>query len=374
MIPDKSKKKAPEIYSHTALRGIAAMYVVMFHLGWSDEKHEQNNAFFQIFHWGGYAVDLFFILSGFILNWVYLSKPTVNWASYLRSRAARILPLYFLTTLLYLPVPIYSMIKHGLVYVGKDYPKVLFLNLFLISGIVGGFKSTINIPAWSISVEYFCYLLVFPLLYLSKNFYEKKSRGLILLVLAACFSTFACISLYGQAPINILGFMWDGTWLWRGVFGFSTGFLLCSIYKRIPVHKITNWMVNSIFMAAFAVFICVLLRIFTNRSLLIALPPLVFFSATDRGFFAKFLETRLLQWLGERSYSIYLWHMFVKGYSFDRLLPHLPIVLNDIVYSFLVLVVAEISYRFFECPCREYIRKTSFSLTKRSPASRSTAN
>jgi peptidoglycan/LPS O-acetylase OafA/YrhL len=90
------KTSAPAIYSHTGLRGIAAMYVLLFHLLWAGGDLRANK-FCQWFQWGGYSVDLFFILSGFILNWVYLSSAAaMNWETYLKARVARILPLYLL--------------------------------------------------------------------------------------------------------------------------------------------------------------------------------------------------------------------------------------------------------------------------------------
>jgi peptidoglycan/LPS O-acetylase OafA/YrhL len=168
-------KSASVIYSHTGLRGIAAMSVVLAHFSLPETDswiHYQN--FFRLFHWHGEAVDLFFILSGFILNWVYLSSEApLNWASYIRARVARIIPLYYLTAALFLPVPLYSILKHGFAYVGLDYPRTLLLNAFMISGIIDGFHHTINAPAWSISVEFFCYLALFPPLVCLNRFILK---------------------------------------------------------------------------------------------------------------------------------------------------------------------------------------------------------
>ena len=93
-----ANKSAQVIYSHTGLRGLAALYVVVFHTLLTD-KFPEKNAFHYFFSFGVYSVDLFFILSGFILNWVYGGKRAqINWPSYLWARAARILPLYYLVS------------------------------------------------------------------------------------------------------------------------------------------------------------------------------------------------------------------------------------------------------------------------------------
>ena len=171
----------PIIYSHTALRGIAAMYVVVFHLlGYDTSDFSTKNALAQFFQWGRHSVDLFFILSGFILNWVYLSNTAkLNWSSYLRARVARILPLYYLTTALFIPIIIYSFLKYGYAYVGEGIKIKLVLNTLLVSGILSGAEGTINFPAWSIGVEFFCYLAVFPLLVILERRLACKSYGLV---------------------------------------------------------------------------------------------------------------------------------------------------------------------------------------------------
>src|SRR5580698_8586607 len=102
-----TKLSAATIFSHTGLRGIAAMYVLFYHLFGGEKGAVHPNAFTKLFQWGGYSVDLFFLLSGFILNWVYLSGPRpLDWRSYLMARVARILPLYYLTMLMFTPVMI----------------------------------------------------------------------------------------------------------------------------------------------------------------------------------------------------------------------------------------------------------------------------
>src|ERR1700744_1742021 len=107
-------KSAPVIYSHTALRGIAAVYVVMNHLLIDEKGFHQENIFFKCFKWGPYSVDLFYILSGFVLNWFYLENSNqVKWSSYFKARLARIAPLYYLTTLVIFPVLLYSWIRYG---------------------------------------------------------------------------------------------------------------------------------------------------------------------------------------------------------------------------------------------------------------------
>ena len=84
--------RMPEIYSHTGLRGIAAFSVFAGHLYETQAANwGLSEACFRLFLWGPEAVDLFFVLSGFILNYVYLggNNPRVAWKSYCAARFAR---------------------------------------------------------------------------------------------------------------------------------------------------------------------------------------------------------------------------------------------------------------------------------------------
>jgi len=363
---DVLKSPSRQIYSHTGLRGVAAMSVVLAHFSQSETAswiHYQN--FFRLFHWHGEAVDLFFILSGFILNWVYLSSEApLNWASYIRARVARIMPLYYLTAALFLPVPLFSILKHGLAYVGLDYPRTVVLNAFMISGIIDGFHHTINGPAWSISVEFFCYLALFPLLLCLNRFILKGRYGLLASLLLVGFFTI-CLVQCGSGdkaiPIKISQWQWNGSWLGRGIFGFSAGFFLCAIYRMSARWQPSIPAINLMFFVAVGVFFLTRYAYLPGDLLLYVLPLLVYCTAFDLGAGSDILKMKPFQWLGERSYSIYLWHMPILAFQVflfsltRKVMPTGP--WDCALLVIFVLVISELSYRYFEVPCREYIRR-----------------
>lgn len=329
----------------------------MFHLFGGS----QTGALSRFFQFGGYAVDLFFVLSGFILNWVYLAKTPLNWTAYFKARAARILPLYYLTTCLFLPLTLQALGKNELPYGAKEFPWIVVLNLLGVSGLVDGPFTTINGPAWSISVECFCYVMLFPALYFAATIYESsRHRGLLLGCFVGC-ALAVWLGFYHLLPLNVLGRSWSGDYLRRGVLGFSTGFVLCAVYKKLPDRWLSQPLINVAVAGHLAIFLLVILGVLSKHWVLLAIPTLVFLSATDRGFILRPLKMRIFQWLGERSYSIYLWHLILMELFLGRISRVLPVPVGDVIYCLLVLVVAELSYRFFECPCREYFRKFSFA-------------
>ncbi len=357
----QTKLPTKAIYSHTGIRGIAAMYVFLFHLFWAGgDGALRANKFCQLFQWGGYSVDLFFVLSGFILNWVYLSETRVNWASYLKARVARILPLYYLTTLLSLPIVIYSFNKYGMAYLSKgfSFPREIVLNLFMVSGICN--LPTLNGPAWSISVEFFCYLIVFPLLVVySKKFAgDAKTFRLAIPIVLVAVLTYCAVTCYSAASIAIGGFQWNPAKLARGIFGFSAGFLLCSIFRSSSNWSPTAGSINLIISVVMATFLLIGLHCLPGYLSLCAFPFLVFFTATDRGVAASILKMNIFQWMGERSYSIYLWHAVCVTILHNNFMKkHLGEFLSCVIVIVFALCISELSYRWFECPAREFIRR-----------------
>ena len=355
-----------EIYSHTGLRGIAAICVFLTHMyiglakDWQLDYHV-----FRFFDFASPAVDLFFILSGFILNWVYLSNSkSINWSSYLKARVGRILPLYYVTTILSLPTLIYSYLKHGFQFIGDhNWIAIGVSNLLMVSGIIG--LVSINGPAWSISVEFFCYLAVFPLLIALNRFLSVNRYSWFLSILLACIFTKLLILSNHFDCISIYHWHWQCHWIARGVFGFSIGFLICTIYRMPSVWKPSSAVINLIVLGSFAVFLLTRIGYLPVHLLLYVFPFLVYFTAFDAGVSAYFLKLNPLQWLGERSYSLYLWHVPVLSFfpfvsrsvctHFFKTSSPLGFP-NCFVLVAIVLFISDLSYRFFETPCRDYIR------------------
>lgn len=364
-------KTDPIIYSHTAIRGIAALAVFIGHLYWF-YKTEWNleSGYFIPFLWHNEAVDLFFILSGFILNWVYCcGNRAINWKSYLKARVGRIMPLYYLTLAVFLAIPVWSFLRHGFKYIGADYFRDLIPNLLMISGILSGIYTTYNIPAWSIGIEFFCYLLIFPLLFIASAHLYKFNYRKILYISIITLSTIALIIVHNKALQNNIELnrtnqhFWNSAQLLRGIFGFTCGYFLCSLFENnkliIPDIKIIN-IIMSIGICCMA-----LSRIsfIENNSLMILIfPVIVYFSAYDLGFFSYLFKIGLFQWLGERTYSLYMWHWpvmsFITNYLHKSLFfnTHINCSVKITFLIVIVLAVSQISYIYIETPARKVIR------------------
>ena len=80
------------LYSVQFLRGIAALMVVISHTSFKGQQYSVDTL--QWYHIGGSGVDLFFIISGFIMCYTTYNKK-VNFLNFMRNRFIRIIPLYW---------------------------------------------------------------------------------------------------------------------------------------------------------------------------------------------------------------------------------------------------------------------------------------
>jgi peptidoglycan/LPS O-acetylase OafA/YrhL len=356
------------ITPHTGLRGVAALCVFITHLG-SEQQITLgfNQRFLWPFYWSDFAVDLFFMLSGFILNWVYVTSPValLDWGRYLRARCARILPLYYLTMIPFLPPTITTLRIQGWGYDHGLLGAKLLGNLTMLAGFSGPDRWSwrYNAPSWSISVEFFAYLVLMPLLILRL----RRSGGRIPYVILFV-SAMGALLCYADFRHVLWG--WNWSQFARGLFCFPLGFVLCSLFRRYRDHG--SRLAGPTCLAALLVMALALYGWVPRILVLCCFPLIVYFSAFNSGIFSRVMNTKPLQWLGERSYSIYLWHtpiMYVwfipRIASIDGAMtvPSAWLGVSNMALIIVsVMVLSELSYRLFEDPVRRLLNGRGWSL------------
>jgi peptidoglycan/LPS O-acetylase OafA/YrhL len=153
-------------------------------------------------------------------------------------------------------------------------------------------------------------------------------------------------------------------YLFRGIFGFAAGFSLCSILRARPDHN--KRLLTVVGFASKISMVVILAVQLPNGCLIPMFFILVYCSAPNTTLLSHMLSIRPLSYLGERSYSIYLIH-FPLIFLFSKLFlfPHpdgaggwqRPFVYRAIFCIVIgTFTLAEVSYRFFECPVRDMIR------------------
>jgi peptidoglycan/LPS O-acetylase OafA/YrhL len=358
-----------QLASLTPLRGIAALWVVLFHFCWrlpSIHPDRYTGAVYK----GYLAVDLFFVLSGFVITHVYKESfarqvTAGRYRDFLKARIARIYPLHIAVLLLFVAVVIAERVAtyalKGFVepipLVGEQSVSGLMANLLMLQGLWARGLSWNN-PAWSISLEFLAYLL-FPLL--SPALLRAGPAGK---------------TAFGIVPLTALGWLayrtgdyfnqWNGTdAILRCLPEFLAGSLLYSGYQSSLFAPL---LATDTMLLVIVLLLGLLLHIAAPDLGIVALFPLLILAAVrNQGWLARLLNSPPLVWLGAISYSVYLLHWFVlfvvletvrlaPGIDLARLPPRASLFLLTAMIG-VSLGLATLSYRFVEVTGRRWLRQ-----------------
>ena len=300
-----------EIKALTGLRGIAAFYVMIYHYmkGYFISYYENGQNFFvgllkNIVIQGYLAVDLFFMLSAFVLclryNDTFQNKiQTQDYKNFMRKRFNRIYPVYFISIIaiiiIFREFKVYHFIIESLFL--QAYTDVMFDNH--------------NVSTWSLSIEWTIYL-IFPFL-----IYIFRKMGIIIHILCVLL---ALIILYfiqylpkpvidlrhfvlkfreSNETLNVhLGILA----LMRGMIAYYFGYLVYNYHKYI----------QSKILFVLSIFSLALILIFDLNDVLFFIPAIIFFaSLIKENLVSKILKYKPIHYLGEISYSLYLFHFII---------------------------------------------------------------
>jgi len=258
------------------------------------------------------AVDFFFVLSGYILTLVYHGKifdsqGALNRSSvllFLKARFSRIYPLH-LFTLLILVLWVGGMNNYFPDYLLKSRNNIetFIYNLLLIQSWGVWDDVSWNNPSWSISAEFFAYL-IFPFLIAVLIKIDKKRRAIISILITVIL---LIIFRYFYDP-NSFGFG-DGEALFRCVVEFFYGVLGYILTKKNE-FRVTLFLEKNFIQVAILLFSIITFLNYDSLVILLYLPLIISISH-DNGVISKFLSHKSLHYLGLISYSIYLNHAVV---------------------------------------------------------------
>lgn len=302
-----SKEK---ILALDSLRGFGACIIAFFWHYHHFVPHSYPLAsLFQVFYdYGWYMVEVFFLISGFVMAYSYKEKilsETINFKSYIIKRMKHIYPL-MLITLLFVTLEEYIHIRlTGRLFAYGDFDVSHFLlNLFCVQ--CGWFCSefSFNVPAWCISVELLLYIVFFITV-----FCFRKHQKLNLL--AYCFIVFAGIITYIMKwDYPILNFP-----MARGIISFFIGCILYELYDLFPSKRVH---IAYIFLTEM-VMLLVITKIkgygyWSDMELgfTIFCAPAIVWISINLGWIRKVLEWKPFVWWGSCSLSVYLWHFPVQ--------------------------------------------------------------
>jgi peptidoglycan/LPS O-acetylase OafA/YrhL len=354
----------------TVLRGVAAIWVVVYHfqaLICQFVLPEQT----LLIQKGYLMVDLFFIMSGFIICHVYnqsfQSGVTLrNFRNFIVARFARIYPLHF-----FILIFLIILVAAGNSWNTINDPKAIAPNVFLLHSF--GFNKifTWNVPSWSISAEWWAYI-AFPVVSIF-IFREKRLAVIVLGVLA--FIAYMAIMYWlprhdpfdpnAVVPHN-LDVTFDFGFL-RGLAGFISGML---VYRAYESGVMSRFFQNDLTAWVFIIVTILCLHFGVNDFLYIILfIVLVYIFALNKGKLNAICNNKLLQYLGKISYSIYLSSVFlfliialdVKTLPGVKYTEHTHIAYFWLGFAYCIafliihIGISSLTYYKIEKPCRKYI-------------------
>lgn len=351
-------KSTREIRSLTGLRGVAALFVVVFHADIVDHRFGYLNEFVQ--H-GYLSVDLFFVLSGYVMALTYRSLFAIRftwtaYADFLARRLARIYPLYLISSVFAACLLVVTFDPSATITV-----PVVLANAAMVQS--WGFGPSLNGPTWSLSAEWAAYLL-FPLVAAATLF----SRWWI--AAAACLAAVAVLVSLTWLPASLAHPIGPAGPLnvWYGATAAPVArcvpeFLLGTLAWRLSsVARLARIAASPWPSTGIAIVMAVLmLRPGADVIIVCLMPLLVFCLAHTRSGLSRLLAGRTLHWLGVVSYSLYLVHfplvqVATSARPYFAGVPHswslLP--LSAIVVS---LGLAALTYQWVERPGKRLVMR-----------------
>ena len=346
------------------LRALAVLPVIFFHAG------------FELFSGGFVGVDIFFVISGYLITSIILkdienNKFSIN-SFYLR-RARRILPALFFVTILCIPASYLALTPGDMKNFGQSLVAVSTFSsniLFYLESDYFGGASDLKplIHTWSLAVEEQFYIF-FPLLLLAFHKFKRKiTLSLFIFLFLISFLSANLATLLPNRPMLASAAFY--------LLPFRAWELLIGVFCAYAINF--NFFNKNLFTRELAPLLGVLLIIISIISYdkttpfpsFYALAPtlgtaLIILSTNKATFIYKILSLPLFVGIGLISYSFYLWHQPI--FAFSR---HLSMHdLSNLEKHFLILIsliMAYISWRFVEKPFREKNKinaKTIFTLS-----------
>ncbi len=371
-------KKRRYITGLDGIRAIAVIMVLAYHLKLA------------LFKSGFLGVTVFFVLSGYLITGILISEVeeegTIDLKNFWLRRIRRLVPAVMSMAVVIIFV---SAVVNRIIFTKgcKDFlASVLgFNNWWQIFNKISYFEAA-GVPSpfthcWSLAIETQFYL-IYPLILLGiyklvKSREEGRAkRGLLfagVTLLLALISVILMIVLFDPQQ--------DASRVYYGTdtraFSLLFGALLAILWEYQMVPRRLSASVNMVLgSVSFAVLLVMTIAINGSSNFWYRggqfvgtiLTVLVIYTVSGRKtWLSRFLSNPVLKWIGDRSYSIYLWHYPIILLISKGIKASWWITLIEIVLS---VVLAELSYRFIETPIRHGIIGEYLNILRSRPKSR----
>ena len=335
------------------LRALAVVPVILFHAG------------FTLFSGGFVGVDVFFVISGYLITTILIEdieNKRFSIVNFYERRARRILPALFFVMLVCIPFAWMWMLPFQM----KDFSQSLVAVSLFASNILfwresGYFAAAAEekplLHTWSLAVEEQYYVLFPIFLILAWRF--GKNRVFWVIVVMAAISLL--LSEWGWRNKVTANFYLAPTRAWE----LFAGSIAAFIVQKYGIQKNNTLAMLGLAAITFSIFFYDETTPFPSVYALVpvlGVVLLVLYADKDT-FAAKLLSTKVIVGIGLISYSAYLWHQPLFAFARIRSLEH-PSLFLMVALSLISLLLAYLSWRYIEKPFRSifaYSGKKIFS-------------
>ena len=328
------------------LRALAVLPVILFHAG------------FETFSGGFVGVDVFFVISGYLITTIILAEleqGKFSIVNFYERRARRILPALFVIMLVSFILGYFLLMPDEFKNLGQSFVATSLFSNNVLLGLTSGYWDLASefkplLHTWSLGVEEQYYVIV-PVLLLV---FWKIGRGSIVFLL---WSIFLASLLFAVWFVNISpkwSFYLLPTRAWEICIGALAAIYSIKHSKSIEEFKYSG-AISLIGLILIIYSILVFDSTFLSPGLLLLIPTvgaglLIIFCRPNSIAFSV-LGNRAAVFLGLLSYSLYLWHQpifaFLRAYSDEH-----PSSFSFLTLIPLVFLLSYLTWRFVESPFR----------------------
>lgn len=324
------------------LRGIAVLFVVFFHAG---------------FEWlsnGFLGVDIFFVISGFLITKIILKgleDKTFSFYEFYLRRAKRLLPALY-CTLIFTTIIAYKFLTFRQ---WDDYISQLIGGLTFTANMVlpfqtgyfdGASEEKLLLHIWSLSLEEQYYFFLPLFLFLIPKNWQKWCLSLVLISsLFLCLYLVSFPFIYWRLPGDSAG--WAFYLFPSRAWELLAGSLSAWVMYRYPYFCLSK---HLKFIAAIGLFLLVAISVDTvhprgGALITVILTSIIVLGQDD--WLPNYLPVRMVEKVGDWSYSLYLVHWPMLVFATVAFMGHIPVILKVSVAIFSIFL-AYLQYRFVE--------------------------
>jgi len=344
-IAPADRRAVPLLHGLEGLRLIASIGVASIHmLAHAGIRTPEDFTLF---------VDLFFVISGIVIGNLYMDRIH-SWGDYgtfMRRRLARIYPLHLATLLFYVALGVF-LTMCGIRMARFDTSQIL-PNLLLVQAWFANGVRSYNIVSWSISAEFFLYL-VFPIIAVLMCDIWGLAVIFVMLLFGIAFSDLEFhkplyLLTYTAAPIRALP-------------SFGLGVFLVRFGPALAGRLSPKLVRNACLVLLAATLLCMAEDVngYEVLALIYALVAAAYVG--DLKWLLTVMAWRPISRFGYLTYSIYMLHVPVTTVFLAFLFPKLlgvsepALIFSAIIGALIVAVLAQLSFRYFEDPVRKLLR------------------